>query len=348
MNVVGLMSGTSLDGLDIALVRFSGRSWTLRKTLHVPYNEHWMHRLSTAHNASGIALIALDHEYGRWMGQQVSCFAGNCSESIDLISAHGHTVFHQPEQKLTLQIGNGHVLCAETNTPVVCDFRTADVVMGGQGAPLVPRGDLDLFPEFDAWLNLGGMANITVRHGGSARAWDLAPCNMVFNFLSAREGLSYDKDGVLADSGSYRSDLATALEALPYFKQFPPKSLGREWVETQVFPLLEDIPTADAMHTCMRTFARLMVAQIPNHAHAILVSGGGAHNRSLMNELNSLRPAVFVSPQKHIIDFKEAIVFAYLGYLRYFNQPNILHEVTGVNLDHSGGVLFSPTFTLHT
>ncbi len=340
MNVVGLMSGTSLDGLDITLVSFQGHSWELLHSKHVAYDEHWTAQLSHAHQMLGVDLARLDVAYGRWLGNQVRTFLDECSESADLVASHGHTVFHQPEQQLTHQIGNGNALLDACGITVVCDFRSADVNMGGQGAPLVPRGDLDLFPHYDAWLNLGGMANITVRHGNGAMAWDLAPCNMVFNYLSAREGLLYDKDGEIAMRGRFSDDLAEALKSLPYFTAKPPKSLGREWVEQYVFPLLNDSSTEDAMHTCVQVFANLIANQIPDHAHAIMVSGGGTYNRALMDALEQLRPGSFVAASNAIIEYKESIVFAYLGYLRVNGQNNILRAVTGAPTDHSGGVLY--------
>lgn len=341
MRVLGLMSGTSLDGLDMALVKFSESKWRLLATHHLSYPQEWLSSLSTAHQQSGLELTALDLSYGRWLGEQVRVFSEQYGH-IDLVSSHGHTIFHQPEHHLTLQIGHGQALAIAAQLPVVNDFRTADVLMGGQGAPLVPRGDLDLFPEYDAWLNLGGMANITTRKGARALAWDLSPCNMVFNALSRREGLPYDKDGQMARAGKYIASLAQTIERFDYFQRTPPKSLGREWVEEQIMPVFDGVSTEDALHTAVEAFSGVMVKQIPNHAHAILVSGGGAHNRYLMEVLHEKCPARLVVPDKLTVDFKEAIVFAYLGYLRFANKNNVISDVTGVTHDHSAGVLYAP------
>lgn len=340
MRVLGLMSGTSLDGLDMALIEFTGSKWTLLATKHLSYSSEWLTRLTEAHQLSGIDLVALDLSYGRWLGEQVRDFSIQHGH-IDLVSSHGHTVFHQPENRLTLQIGNGQALAIASELTVVNGFRSADVLMGGQGAPLVPRGDLDLFPEYDAWLNLGGMSNITTRKGTRAMAWDLSPCNIVFNALSMREGLLYDKDGQWAREGAYIPSLAERLASFEYFQRVPPKSLGREWVEEYVMPLFAGVPTKDALHTAVEVFSKAMVMQIPDHAHAILVTGGGAHNRYLMEVLNEKFPARLVVPDKSIVDYKEAIVFAYLGYLRFLNKNNVLSDVTGVAEDHSAGVIFS-------
>lgn len=341
LNVLGLMSGTSLDGLDISLVAFQDKSWELQHTKHVAYNDHWKTALSEAHKLSGEDLVLLDIAYGQWLGEQVNRFQKEFGASIDLVSSHGHTVFHQPEKRLTHQIGNGNALHIASGYPVICDFRSADVMMGGQGAPLVPRGDLDLFPHYDGWLNLGGMANVTVRYGSGALAWDLVPCNTVFNHLSARVGAAYDKDGAIAKRGRFVNDLAKAIESLPYFKAKPPKSLGREWVEQHIFPLLEGVTTEDAMQTCVQVFAKLIDQQLPSHAHAVLVSGGGVYNRAFMDALDDVRPACFVAASNAIVEYKESIVFAYLGYLRVNGKNNILNTVTGAPKDHSAGVLFS-------
>ncbi|MCH8545462.1 MAG: anhydro-N-acetylmuramic acid kinase [Cryomorphaceae bacterium] len=341
MRVLGLMSGTSLDGLDMALVAFSGQKWTTIATHHISYSPEWIGLLSNAHQLSGLELTALDLSYGHWLGEQVKAFSEQHGH-IDLVSSHGHTVFHQPQRRITLQIGHGQALSIASHLTVVSDFRRADVLMGGQGAPLVPRGDLDLFPEYDAWLNLGGMSNLTTRKGTRALAWDLSPCNMVLNALSRREGLAYDQDGQLARKGTFLPELAKKIEAFDYFHQKPPKSLGREWVEAHILPLFENIPTIDALHTSVEVFSNIMVRQIPDQAHAILVSGGGAHNRYLMEVLHDKCPARFVVPDKRIVDYKEAIVFAYLGYLRFMNENNVLSDVTGVRKDHSAGVLYHP------
>ncbi|MCC5918906.1 MAG: anhydro-N-acetylmuramic acid kinase [Cryomorphaceae bacterium] len=345
LNVLGLMSGTSLDGLDMALVRFSTNTgkYELIHAKSIKYHESVVKKLENAHLLNGELLTKLDHWFGQFMGMHVRDFIHE-GQHVDLVASHGHTVFHRPELGFTRQIGNGFELSKACGRPVVCDFRTKDVVLGGQGAPLVPRGDLDLFPHFDAWMNLGGMANITVKTDVSVLAWDLAPCNVVFNYLSKRLGSSYDRGGRFAASGSLIPELYNKLIHLPYFSAPPPKSLGREWVEAQVFPLLlnENAPE-DLLHTCAVAFAKVIHNQIPNEVKSVLVSGGGAYNDFFIQILEQHRPVVFQLASAEIIEFKEAVVFAYLGYLFVNNKPNVLASVTGASHDHVGGVWYDAT-----
>ncbi len=345
--VLGLMSGTSLDGLDIAACRFSKNNdvwvYEIVATSCYQYSDEWKDRLRLAHNdLSKIAL--LDHDFGDLSARYVLDFIQthelNATE-IDFIASHGHTILHQPELHKTLQIGCGRVMAEICQIPVVYDFRSADVEMGGQGAPLVPIGDQLLFNEYDQCLNLGGFSNMSYDSYGKRIAFDICPVNFVLNQLASVLGESYDKDGKIARSGRLNQSLFHSLESLEYYQMQPPKSLGREWVEAYVYPLLHqfNIPVEDQIHTMtMHVVSQLSKVLNGN----VLVTGGGAKNTFMMETLKEKSSANIHIPDEHLIDYKEAIVFAFLGLLRWRNNVNILSSVTGAPRDHCAGQIALP------
>lgn len=341
--VIGLMSGTSLDGLDLAACRFQlDNKWSFQLVQQktIPYSELWRNRLSGAPKLSGLELSRLDLEYGRWMGEQVVEFLSEYDLHPDLISSHGHTVFHEPHKGLTLQIGKASSICSVVNLPVVADFRTLDVALGGQGAPLVPVGDALLFPEFQACLNLGGFANVSFEQDGKRRAFDVCPLNMPLNELASKLKLPYDLNGELAASGRVDPELLNRLNSLAYYHSVGPKSLGREWYQAEFAPLIDSdfhsIP--DLLATIVRHQAIQIVESIPGSG-PVLVTGGGAFNLHLMHQLESLAPGRWVIPDAEIISFKEALVFAFLGLLRWRGENNVWSEVTGARRNSCSGVL---------
>ena len=255
-NVLGIMSGTSLDGVDLCYASFSYHeekwTYTIPCAETVPYDSSWQNRLQEAENSSALSLAQLHVDLGNYIGQIGRDFCERHGLNPDFISSHGHTIFHQPEAGLTLQIGAGSHLAAATKLPVVCDFRTVDVALGGQGAPLVPAGDLALFANYDCRLNLGGIANLSFEANGSTLAYDVCPANMPLNVLVSETGKAYDSEGNLARSGKLIPDLLTALNALPFYQQPFPKSLGKEWFLEQFNPNLpsfESHPVQDRLHT---------------------------------------------------------------------------------------------------
>lgn len=345
----GLMSGTSLDGLDIAVASFSLDNgqwhWELIQADTVPYPQEWADRLRECMQLDGEALSRLHVDLGNYFGRVLAAFLKSTGLQPDLVASHGHTVFHQPEHRLTLQIGAGTEIHVQTGLPVVCDFRTLDLALGGQGAPLVPVGDQYLFGEYDACLNLGGIANISYDAEGRRMAYDICPCNMVLNHLAARAGKSYDPEGSMASAGQVQESLLEGLNRLEFYEKAAPKSLGLEYVESQIFPLLRDGNTNDLLRTAVEHTAYQITQSIRESdlkQPRVLVTGGGAMNTFLIDRMRSMLQggAEVVVPSSGIVSFKEALVFAFLGVLRVRDEVNVLSSVTGASRDSSSGVIF--------
>lgn len=345
--VIGMMSGTSLDGLDLASCSFirseNGWEFKLEATETIEYTQGWTERLSKAHQLSGEELIKLDRDYGNFLGEEASAFIAKHNLKADLISSHGHTVFHRPEKGYTLQIGHGANIVAKTNLPVISDFRSGDVALGGQGAPLVPIGDKFLFGDYNACLNLGGFANISFENNGTLKAGDLCPVNIVLNHLAQKEGFLFDEDGQLGEKGIINQELLNSLNKLEFYTQPFPRSLGREWIEGHIFPLLEKFP--DTTFNQLRTFYEHIAVQIApfiNPGNKVLVTGGGAFNRFLIEKINANTHAVLVIPSDQLIKYKEALIFAFMGLLRWNGEINCLKTVTGASRDSSAGAVHLP------
>lgn len=346
--LLGVMSGTSLDGIDFAIVRFSFTNrWEYKvlQTLNDPYPLHWQKRLQYADALQGESLHDLDSAYTKYLASRLNGFMQTQgSIPIDLISSHGHTVHHQPEKGYTYQIGNLPELATLTHKNVVCDFRTADVALGGQGAPLVPGGEVFLFDHFDACVNLGGFANITFLNAAQPLAYDLCAVNTVMNALMAEIELPYDHEGALARSGELIPSLYNQLNQLPFYPQSPPKSLGIEWVRKSLFPLLQGYnhhPLKDRLHTYVLHIAKQIGSVLPSRGK-VLFTGGGVWNCFLMDCIQEHTAAKIQLPSEELIDYKEAIVFAFLGLLRWRNEINCLSAVTGAKNNHSSGKIFFP------
>ncbi len=351
--VIGLMSGTSLDGVDLAycIFTYENRNWIYKilNTATFSYSTDWEAKLSGLMQASGQELTATDHAYGRYLGSLVKKFISDYNLSPDFISSHGHTVFHQPEQHISLQVGNGAYLAAEAGLPVVCDFRTLDIALGGQGAPLVPIGDQLLFTDYDFCLNLGGISNISFEANGKRVAYDIGACNMLLNSLANELSLPYDKDGELARSGKVDEALLQALNEPAYFTTAYPKSLGKEWVDKNSLQVLTDssVSVPDKLRTACQHIAFQVGESIKNISGSnkeqkLLVTGGGALNKFLVALLSEeAGPNVkVVVPDPDLINFKEALIFAFLGVLRWRQEVNCLSSVTGARLDNVGGAIY--------
>lgn len=345
--VVGMMSGTSLDGMDLCYCSFEqiNEKWAyqLLESITIEYPNHWLKKLENAPNLSGSDLLLLHFEYGRWIGEKIKeCFA---NKEIDFISSHGHTVFHQPNKGITFQLGHGQSIANAINHTTICDFRTADVLLGGNGAPLVPIGDQLLFGEYEACVNLGGFANISYSEKNIIKAFDICPVNIVLNYLSKDIGLKYDKDGNISKSGKLIEPLLDELNSLDFYKTSPPKSLGREWVEENIIPLIEK--SKGETRDKLRTFSEHSAVQIAKtlnglQSKKILFTGGGAHNLFLIERIKALTNKNINMPHKNVIDYKEALVFAFLGVLRMEKKTNILSSVTGATNNSSSGMIFHP------
>ena len=350
--VVGVMSGTSLDGIDIALIDFvkSKEGWgfniVLAETL--AYSKEWKDKLAQASHLSKEEITHLDVAYTDELAAVILSFLSRHSislSSLDAVCSHGHTVLHQSEAGITIQIGNLPVLAQKIGMRVVCDFRVEDVALGGQGAPLVPIGDQILFTEFDYCLNLGGFANISLEENGSRLAYDICAVNTVLNVLSQKMGVDYDEDGRIAASGEINQDLLRKLNELSFYQKSPPKSLGVEWVVKDIMPLLEE--THISIPHKITTFTYHIAQQIANNlvkdsSKKVLVTGGGAYNKTLIEFLKSMSVVEVIIPSKEIVEFKEALIFGFLGVLKLEKEVNVLKSVTGASKNHSSGKVFLP------
>lgn len=341
------MSGTSMDGLDMAYCELTLHkgAWTFRigPAATVPFNAAVHKRLAGADKSSALDLSLTHTWFGAWMGKAVRSFINTHSLQPDLISSHGHTVFHQPKKGLTLQIGCGAALAAIGGVDTVCDFRTQDVALGGQGAPLVPIGDEQLFPEYDYCLNLGGFANVSFHKKGKRLAFDICPANIVLNHLSQTLDLPYDDEGRIARDGKLIGPLLDKLNNASYYASKGPKSLGKEWVLEEVIPLLDKFkaPAADKLRTCTEHIAYQISRQIESKKAKVLVTGGGAYNVFLLERLRFFSGISLKLPDDNTIRFREALIFAFLGVLRQRNEVNCLKSVTGATRDSVGGCIYS-------
>jgi len=350
-HVIGVMSGTSLDGIDLVYVKIEKKktySFEILETNTVNYSEKWKNSLFEAFNYSGEKLTKLNVDYGKFLGEIINEFIQkNKLKNIDFIASHGHTIFHQPHLNYTLQIGNGAEICADTNIKTICDFRVQDIALGGQGAPLVPIGDRFLFSEYKFCLNLGGFSNISFEKENERIAFDICPVNIVMNQYTRKIGLEYDDKGEIASKGNLNKNLLEELNGLPFYIDDQPKSLGYEYIVDTILPMIDryELPMEDVL----RTFVEHVAIQIANVVNInrtqnltenMLVTGGGAFNNFLIDRLRELSKIEVVIPDKEIIDFKEALVFALLGVLKDQNEINCLKSVTGAKRDHSSGVVF--------
>ena len=350
---IGLMSGSSLDGLDITLVKFNENDerydFQILQAETLPYPEYWAQQLSEAFHKQPKDLVQLDKDYGKYLGEQVLAFAKKHNAQPDFVASHGHTIFHRPEEHYTLQIGDGQELAKACGFTVINDFRSEDVSKGGQGAPLVPIGDKLLFSDYEMCLNIGGIANISYDENGKRIAYDLCIANQALNYLAQMKGLDYDKDGELARSGEVDHSLLKKLNNLPFFLQEPPKSLGREFFESYQKGLL-DFGTAGtsalSVEDMLATFVEHIALQIALPVSwlpkgKILCTGGGARNKYLIERLQARTKHEVIVPDKQIIDYKEALVFAFLGLLRLEGKTNVLSSVTGAESDSCSGKIWN-------
>jgi len=347
--VVGLMSGTSMDGVDIAFCSFTDHNlnWQYKILLAetLSYNEYWKNKLSKAHLVPGYNLIKLDRDYGYYLGEIVKKYITQTGIKIHLISSHGHTVFHKPDDGYTLQIGHGANIASITGTPVVYDFRSTDVAKGGQGAPLVPVGDKMLFTSYDSCLNLGGFANISFDIHGNRVAFDICPVNIVLNLMAKAFGLEFDKDGLIGHRGSCDNRLLEKLNGIEYYKKSLPKSLSREWFESVLLPIINE--HKGKAEDKMATVYAHIVIQISEvidsyNLRNMLVTGGGAFNSLLIKLLQNKLNTEIIIPDEITIKYKEALIFAFLGFLRFHQQINCLSSVTGAHSDSICGALCEP------
>lgn len=344
---IGVMSGTSLDGLDLAYVRFNTNNYTdfdIIEVETVPYSKKWLTDLKEAIHYSDTILADLDIAYGKYIGTKIVEFIDKYAiQKIDFIASHGHTVLHQPQKGITLQIGNGQEISNITSHKVVCDFRTQDVKLGGQGAPLVPIGDKLLFANYDYCVNLGGFSNVSYQQNSERIAFDICPVNIVLNHYCRKIGLEFDDEGRIASEGKINHTLLKALNDLSFYRKSPPKSLGLEWVQSTIFPLIDDIEKD--ISTILRTFIEHIAVQISKvieRKNTVLFTGGGTFNSFLIERIEFLTKKRVAIPSNTLINYKEALIFGFLGLLKLKDEINCLQSVTGASKNHSSGKVFYP------
>ncbi len=354
---IGIMSGSSLDGLDIAFTEFTetGGKWAFEILAAecMEYNSEWQTKLKTAVSLSALDYQLLHCEYGHFIGRQVNGFIDkhNLHHKVHLIASHGHTTFHLPGKQMTAQLGDGAAIAAETHLSVVSDLRSLDVALGGQGAPIVPIGEKLLFTGYDYFLNIGGIANISINANQSYIAFDVCAANRVMNMLAATAGMQYDDGGRLAATGILNDDLLKKLNGLTYYSKPWPKSLANSFGTDEVFPIIQQsaLSTADALNTCVEHICIQVRNALLNHAiHStgerknMLVTGGGALNTFLIERLKALLAEELIEvivPDEKMVQYKEAVIMGMIGILRWREEANVLPSVTGASRESIGGAL---------
>jgi len=345
--IIGQMSGTSLDGVDLVYVKIVfdiKYNFEIIYSETVAYSNEWQQRLVNGFNLNRMRLKDLDHNYGLLLGKIIKQFIErNQIERVDFISSHGHTIFHKPELEYTLQIGNGREITEVTGVKTICDFRVQDVKLGGQGAPLVPIGDKLLFSEFDYCLNLGGFANVSLDKNKEKIAFDICPTNIVLNYYIRQLGVAFDNEGKMASTGEINIDLLNELNQLSFYKDVPPKSLGFEFIQDTILPLIDkySLEVKDVLRTFLEHSA-IQIGEVLNTSGKCLTTGGGVFNTFLIERIKVHSETEIYIPSKQIADYKEALIFAFLGYLKNLNQVNCLSSVTGAKRDHSSGIIHNP------
>lgn len=343
--ILGLMSGTSLDGLDMALCTFNSQNYAefcITKSVTAEYPETLANRLKNSLSLNAVEYIKLHKQYATFIANKINELFKE--EKIDFIASHGHTSIHYPDQNINFQLGDGATLSALTELPVVCDFRSTDIALGGQGAPLVPGGEKHLFPDFDTFLNIGGFANISFWRN-NVFAYDICPANYALNFFALKFGKKYDKNGLIGQKGTVIKPLLDELSGLEYFKMSHPKSLSDHWFFDVFLKTIDKYSNSD--NDKLRTIYEFISAEIAKNidrqqTKKIMITGGGAYNNFLVELIRNKTKAEIYLPEKQIIDYKEALIFAFLGLLRWENKNNCLSDVTGAKHDNIGGAIYLP------
>jgi len=347
--ILGIMSGSSLDGLDVASCSFQleNHRWDhqIEAAETFSYDKDLARALSNLNEITAESFVNVDIQLGRFIGKAINRFIkAHNLKNIDYIASHGHTAFHNPSKGYSTQIGNGAIITATTRIPTITDFRSLDVALGGQGAPLVPIGDALLFPKYDYCLNLGGYSNISFDQQGKRIAFDICPVNKAINYLAHQAGKEMDKNGEMAAQGSVDGTLLDKLNKLDFYHAAPPKSLGDEWLNNHFLEVLKDASRL-SLYDQLRTVYEHIAIQIQKASGqttngSILVTGGGALNRFLMDCIREKNTNRIVIPDNKLIEFKEALIFAFMGVLRSKGMTNCLASVTGASRDSSGGVIY--------
>lgn len=347
--LIGVMSGTSLDGVDLVFTEIvfnDSVNYKIMAAETIPYTWEWRQKLNNAINLEHSELNRLDNEYTEFLAGVIKDFIQRHDiDLIDAVCSHGHTVKHRPKKGITFQIGNLPKIAKLIDAPVVCDFRVQDVELGGQGAPLVPIGDRLLFGDFKYCINLGGFANVSLEKDSARIAYDICPVNTVMNYFVSKMDKEFDEDGKIASSGNLNKELLTELNSLNFYQKQPPKSLGVEWVNSEVIPLIEkyEEKIPNILITFVEHAAEQIASCLDNDRNSrVLLTGGGAYNKFLVSEIRKRSNCEIVIPANELVDFKEALIFALLGVLKLRDEINVLSSVTGAKTDHSSGRIYEP------
>lgn len=369
-NVIGLMSGSSLDGLDIAFVEFTETAgkwaYDIKCAACIEYENEWIEKLKNAIHFSALDYQILHTDYGRYLAEKVNEFSDKfqLQHKISLIASHGHTTFHFPEKKMTHQLGDGAAIAAEAELPVVTDLRSVDIAFGGQGAPIVPLGEKLLFPDYHYFLNIGGIANISINNKQTNNpdspsdkneiiAFDICAANRVLNMLASEKNKAYDEDGKMASSGKINETLLEKLNSLEYFSLPYPKSLGNSFGTDIIFPLIKsfNLTTDDSLATYVEHISVQIKHALQSYfskteIQQLMITGGGAFNKFLVERisrhLQEINFEVFI-PEDDVVIYKEALIMALLGTLRWREQYTVLSSVTGAKRNSIGGALWLGT-----
>ncbi len=346
------MSGSSLDGLDMAMVKFEGKNWELiaSETFSLPSELKAL--LSDSPNQTALELVKTRSQFSKLISESLHKFI-DPTHDLDCIGVHGHTICHFPELDTSWQLVNGAYLAATTARPVICDFRNQDLALGGQGTPMAVIADRDLFSGYDYYLNLGGIANISYRSPQGWVAYDLCPCNQLLNHISRLTGQEYDKDGQTAAQGKIHQALLQQLKSHPYYNQAPPKSIDNNWIRSTIIPELDKFPLspADSLRTIVEFVTEVIANNVSITAGKMFITGGGTKNKFFIEKLEeklALQNVELVIPSEALIDYKEAILIAYCSVLRIKKQPNFISSVTGASHDTIGGCLYLPPINTDT
>ena len=353
-NVIGIMSGTSLDGVDLAHIQFEIKNgkWAFEilECETISYDSDWIGILKTAVDYTENQLTELNKNYTQLLASIISDFINkHALKNLDAVCSHGHTILHQPQNGFTLQIGNLPEIAKLIKQNVVCDFRVQDVQLGGQGAPLVPIGDRILFHEYDYCMNLGGFSNVSFEKDNSRIAFDISAVNTVLNFYANQLELDYDDKGKISRTGNCNADLLKELNSLDFYQKKYPKSLGFEFVKETILPIIESYPVSieDKLHTYTEHIAVQIALSLESfetqkeQKRSMLITGGGAYNDFLIERIQSHLPEIkIIIPSPKILEFKEALIFGLLGVLKMREEVNALQSVTGALHDHSSGVIY--------
>ncbi|HEV8082193.1 MAG TPA: anhydro-N-acetylmuramic acid kinase [Chitinophagaceae bacterium] len=356
--VIGLMSGSSLDGLDIVFTELqeTGGKWNYEiiNSICMEYDETWQKKLKGAIDLQAVDYLLLHTEYGKFIGEKIKEFIGenNLQHKVNLVSSHGHTTFHLPEKKMTHQLGEGAAIASETNLPVISDLRSMDIAFGGQGAPIVPIGEKLLFTDYNYFLNIGGIANLSIHNENTVIAFDVCAANRVLNMLAEEKGLPYDDEGKISAKGNINNALLEKINSLEYFKLPYPKSLANSFGTDVIFPIIKsfEINTEDALstfteHICIQIKNSLKPFK-QNERQKLFITGGGAFNTFLIKRLNHhLEETNFEIhiPEENVVKYKEALIMALLGILRWREQYTVLASVTGASRNSVGGAIWLGT-----